>query len=319
MRIGLISDLAVGMDPGGSHAWSRQNDILAGLSIGAPPDLFNPRGQDWGLTTFSPRALVTGGFAPFLATVRAALRHTGGVRIDHAMSLARLWLLPEGAEPADGAYLTYPLTDLLRLLALESQRHQAIVIGEDLGTVPEGFRETLETAGLHGMRVLWFERNEHRFVKPETWDGSAVAMTSTHDLPTTAGWWHGTDIATRAACGRLGNDVREEDVANERAADRHALWEAFIESGVASGEAPSPADTQPVVDAALQFVARTSSPLCLTPIEDVLGQEEQPNLPGTTDQHPNWRRRLKPEAAVLLNEPHAAARVQTLATARPRL
>ena len=151
------------MDPTGSHAWSRQGDILGGLSIGAPPDLFNPRGQDWSLTGFSPRALIAGGFAPFLATVRAALRHTGGLRIDHAMGLARLWLIPEGASPADGAYLAYPLTDLLRLLALESQRHQAIVIGEDLGTLPDGFHETLETAGVHGMRVLWFEREGQAF------------------------------------------------------------------------------------------------------------------------------------------------------------
>ena len=157
----LIGDLAVGMDPNGSHAWSRQDDVLAGLSIGAPPDLFNPRGQDWGLTGFSPRALTAGGFAPFLATLRAALRNAGGVRIDHAMGLTRLWLIPEGADPADGAYLAYPLGDLLRLLALESQRHGAIVVGEDLGTVPGGFREELEIAGLHGMRVLWFERNGH--------------------------------------------------------------------------------------------------------------------------------------------------------------
>ncbi len=117
--------------------------MLGGLAIGAPPDLFNPRGQNWGLTGFSPRALTAGGFAPFLATLRAAMRNAGGVRIDHAMGLTRLWLIPEGAEPADGAYLAYPLDDLLRLLALESQRHGAIVVGEDLGTVPAGFRETL--------------------------------------------------------------------------------------------------------------------------------------------------------------------------------
>ena len=119
MRIGLIGDLAVGMDPNGSHAWSRQSDLLGGVSIGAPPDMFNPHGQDWGLTSFSPRALIAGGFAPFLATVRAALRNTGGVRIDHVMGLTRLWLIPQGADPADGAYLAYPFADLLRLLALE--------------------------------------------------------------------------------------------------------------------------------------------------------------------------------------------------------
>jgi 4-alpha-glucanotransferase len=318
MRIGLIGDLAVGMDPRGSHAWSRQDDLLGGLSIGAPPDLFNPRGQDWGLTGFSPRALFNGGFAPFLATVRAALRNTGGVRVDHAMWLTRLWLIPEGADPADGAYLAYPLNDLLRLLALESQRSQAIVVGEDLGTLPAGFRETLETAGLHGMRVLWFERDDRAFWAPNEWDHSAVAMTSTHDLPTVAGWWHGSDIATRAICGRLGVGVHEADVVAERAMDRAALWQAFVAAGVTDRDAPALEDTSPVVDAAVDFVAHTSSPLCLLPLEDMLGQEEQPNLPGTTDQHPNWRRRLKRDAASLLDEPRVASRVTKLARLRPR-
>lgn len=318
MRIGLISDLAVGMDPAGSHAWSRQSDVLGGLSIGAPPDLFNPNGQDWGLTGFSPRALISGGFAPFLATVRAALRQTGGVRIDHAMGLTRLWLIPQGAAATDGAYLAYPLTDLLRLLALESQRHQAIVVGEDLGTVPGGFRETLEASGLHGMRVLWFERAGQRFVSPAAWDRFAVAMTSTHDLPTVAGWWRGSDITTRVACGSLAAGVSEANVAAERAGDRGALWGAMVEAGVADGQAPSPDDTPPFVDAAIAFVARTNSPLCLLPIEDIVGQEEQPNLPGTIDQHPNWRRRLNDDAGSLLDEARAAARVAMLAAERPR-
>jgi 4-alpha-glucanotransferase len=319
MRIGLIGDLAVGMDPNGSHAWSRQSDLLGGVSIGAPPDMFNPHGQDWGLTSFSPRALIAGGFAPFLATVRAALRNTGGVRIDHVMGLTRLWLIPQGADPADGAYLAYPFADLLRLLALESQRHSAIVVGEDLGTVPAGFRDSLETAGLHGMRVLWFERNGQAFNPPEEWDHSAVAMTSTHDLPTVAGWWHGSDITTRAENGRLGVGVQASDVSAERTHDRASLWQAFVQARAANGDVPSPNDTQPVVDAAVAFAAETPSPLCLPQIEDLLGVEEQPNLPGTIDEHPNWRRRLTAEAGTLLNEPRAAERVAQLAMRRPRL
>jgi len=319
MRIGIIADLAVGMDPSGSHAWSRQGDLLGGLSIGAPPDLLNPRGQDWGLTGFSPRALTAGGFAPFLATLRAALHRAGGVRIDHAMGLARLWLVPQGTDPAEGAYLAYPLADLLRLLALESQRHNAIVIGEDLGTVPAGFREQLEIAGLYGMRVLWFERNGDVFCPPDAWDHSAVAMTSTHDLPTVAGWWHGKDITTRAECGCLGVGVSEANVAAERTNDRAALWGAFVRAGATHGDAPPPNETQPVADTALAFIAETPSPLCLPPLEDLLGVEEQPNLPGTTHQHPNWQRRLTTGATTVLDEPRAAARVEALATRRPRL
>lgn len=319
MRIGLIGDLAVGMDPTGSHAWSRQHDILLGLAIGAPPDWFNPRGQDWGLTGFSPRALLDGGFAPFIATLRAVLRHTGGLRIDHVMGLSRLWLVPEGAEPADGAYLAYPLADLLRLLALESARHNAVVVGEDLGTVPAGFRETMSQVGVHGMRVLWFERGENNsFAPPQAWDASALAMTTTHDLPTVAGWWRGTDIATRAACGRLGEGVTVQDEAARREADRAALWQRFQAEGVSAGAAPPPEAPQTVVDAALRFVARTPSPLCLLPIEDLLGQEEQPNLPGTVDEHPNWRRRMPGPTDTLLQDEAAAARITAVAAERPR-
>jgi 4-alpha-glucanotransferase len=319
MRIGLVADLAVGMDPAGSHAWSHQREMLGGLAIGAPPDLFNPRGQNWGLTNFSPRALVNDGFAPFLATVRAAMRHSGGLRIDHAMGMTRLWLIPDGAEPDQGAYLSYPLTDLLHLLALESQRRGAVVVGEDLGTVPAGFREALENAGLHGMRVVWFERSDRGFLRPEAWDATAVAMPSTHDLPTIAGWWQGSDITTRAACNRLGAGVKEADLIEERVGDRRALWRAFVDAGVAAGPQPSLETAQPVVGATLAFIASTPSPLVLPSVEDVLGLEEQPNLPGTLEEYPNWRRRLAPEAHALLDEPRAAERVAMMEQKRPRL
>jgi 4-alpha-glucanotransferase len=317
MRVGLISDLAVGMDPSGSHAWSRPGDILSGLSIGAPPDLFNPNGQQWGITTFSPNALAAGGFAPFLATVRAALRNAGGVRIDHAMGLQRLWLVPEGESPADGAYLSYPLIDMLRLLALESRRHHAVVVGEDLGTVPEGFREKLDAHGTYGMRVLWFERDDDGdFARPEDWDRSAIAMTSTHDLPTVAGWWQGDDIALRVKHGVLGKDQRREDVEAERENDRDAIWSAFVEAGAGRGAPPT--DAQAFVDASVRFVAQTPSPICLLPLEDVLGLAEQPNLPGTIDEHPNWRRRLAGPAAGVLDEPGPARRLHDMAAERRR-
>jgi 4-alpha-glucanotransferase len=177
----------------------------------------------------------------------------------------------------------------------------------------------LEIAGLHGMRVLWFERNGHEFSPPDAWDHEAVAMTSTHDLPTVAGWWHGKDIARRAECGRLGVGVNEADVAAERATDRGVLWQAFVRAGAADGDVPPAHDTQPAVDAALTFVASTSAPICIQPIEDLIGVEEQPNLPGTIDEHPNWRRRLTANAGELLDEPHTAERVARLAARRPRL
>jgi 4-alpha-glucanotransferase len=175
MRIGLIFDLAVGMNPCGSHAWSRPNDLLLGLSIGAPPDLFNSGGQDWGLTALSPQALIESGFEPFIATLRAAMRNAGGVRIDHVMGLSRLWLVPQGVSPVEGAYLSYPLDELLRLIALESHRHSAIVIGEDLGTVQPEFRTRIADFGIAGMDVLWFQRVGDAFLPPSKWRRDAVA------------------------------------------------------------------------------------------------------------------------------------------------
>jgi len=312
MSIGLISDLAVGMDAGGSHAWSRHKDVLVGLSVGSPPDLFNPNGQSWGLATFSPLALRATGFAPFLATLRACMRHAGGVRIDHVMGLTRLWMAPDGARATEGAYLSLPLDDMLRLIALESHRHGAVVVGEDLGTVPEGFRERLAEAGVAGMRVLQFERDERRFFAPSAYPPEALAMSTTHDLPTTAGWWSGADIKLKASIpgDQFGDD--EAGAAAQRATDRPLLWATFREAGAAEGEPPAPDDTGPVVDAAIRFLSATPSRLVLLPLEDALGQTEQPNLPGTLDEHPNWRRRLPAPAPQLLAEPDAAGRLSAL-------
>ena len=166
MRIGLIGDLAIGVDRTGSQVGAAPQDFLHGLSIGAPPDAFNPQGQDWGLTTFSPHALIASGFAPFIATLRATMRCCGGLRIDHAMGLMRLWLVPRDGSPTEGAYLAYPFDDLLRLLALESHRNGSIVIGEDLGTVPPEFKRRSRDAGIAGMDVLWFQRDGQHFLPP---------------------------------------------------------------------------------------------------------------------------------------------------------
>jgi 4-alpha-glucanotransferase len=309
MRIGVIADLAVGTHSGGSHAWTNQDDILGGLEIGAPPDLFSASGQNWGLTTFSPRALIRSGFAPFIATIRACMRQAGGVRIDHVMSLMRLWVTPRGTRANEGAYLTYPLDDLLRLTALESHRHRAIVIGEDLGTVPAGFRDRLTRTGIYKMNVLWFEREGNGFALPQTWPAGAAAMTSTHDLPTVVGWWRGSDLETRVKCGSLADAQSERAI---RGLDRDALWRAFKSAKAAEGNLP-PAD-QParVADAAVKFIAETPSRLALLPLEDALALEEQPNLPGTIDEHPNWRRRYQREAGTMLDAPDVRRRVETL-------
>jgi 4-alpha-glucanotransferase len=316
MRIGLVSDLAVGADGGGSQAWSRQHETLIGLNVGAPPDLLGPEGQDWGLAAFSPRGLQLNGFAAFIEMLRAALRHAGGVRIDHVMGLQRLWVLPEGASATEGAYLRFPVDDLLRLVALESFRHQAIVLGEDLGTVPDGFRERLIDAGVLGMRVLWFERDGDRFTPPGSWSRKAVAMTSTHDLPTVAGWWRGRDLEWRGQLKLLCDENAVWFAHENRARDRTALWDAFRDSGAAGGDAPPPQDGARVADVACKHVAGAACELALLPLEDALGLEEQPNLPGTLHEHPNWRRRLPCQAANLLDAPEVAARIDALSTGR---
>lgn len=319
MPIGLIADLAVGTDGGGSHAWCRQAEILPGLAVGAPPDIFSPLGQDWGLTAFSPLAMRTAGFGAYRELLRAAFRHAGGVRIDHAMGLERLWVVPPGAGAAAGAYLRYPIEDLLRLLALESHHHRAIVIGEDLGTLPEGFHDRMDAAGVLGMRVLWFEQEKDGgFRRPAEWSRNAAAMTTTHDLPTVVGWWRGRDIDWREKLSLFPDAAAAEQARRDRKADRAALWTAFRDSGAATGDAPTDAAADAVVDAALAQVGSAACRLAILPVEDALGLAEQPNLPGTTEGHPNWQRRLPGDAAHLLDDARVVARLEALAAARPR-
>jgi 4-alpha-glucanotransferase len=316
MGIGLIADLAIGIDPAGSYAWGHRANLLAGISVGAPPDLFNPLGQDWGLATYSPQALHRHGFLPFIDLLRAVMRHAGGIRIDHILGLNRLWLVPPGATPRDGAYLTYPLDDLLRLAALESWRHRCVVIGEDLGTVPLGLRPKLRAAGILGTRVLWFERSATGFTPPGQWHPAAVATSSTHDLPTVAGWWAERDIDWREDLGLLGANETAADLRTGREADRTALWSTLQAAGCTQGVPPPPDKPDDVLDAVARFIGRTRCALALLPLEDVLGAREQPNLPGTTEGHPNWQRRLPVGVEHLMEDPRARARLALLRDGR---
>jgi len=316
MPIGLVADLAIGIDGGGSQGWSRQQEMLLGLSAGAPPDHFNALGQAWGITAFDPRALTTGGYKAFLETLRANLRFAGGLRIDHAMGVHRLWVVPDGADATKGAYIAYPERDLLRLTALESARHGAVIVGEDLGTVPSGFRDVIAGAGMLGMRVMWFEREGSAFRPPSGWSDKVMAMPTTHDLPTVAGWWGGRDIEWRVKLDLLGERSDEGREWWVRGEDRTRLWSAFQAAGVAEGPEPPPGEGARVVAPAAAFVGRTPSPLAVLPMEDVLAQSEQPNLPGTVDSHPNWRRRLPLTVDVCLDDPGAVERLAALDRAR---
>lgn len=319
MAVGLIADLAVGADGAGSQTWSRQGEMLEGVSIGAPPDTFNVHGQDWGLCAFSPHGLVQSGFRSFIDMLRVSLADAGGLRIDHILGFTRLWLVPHGMGPEQGGYVRYPLEELLRLVALESVRHQAIVVGEDLGTVAPGFSETLASRGIMGMKVLWFERDEEGgFSPPEKWSDEAMATTTTHDLPTVAGWWAGRDIDWRGGLGLLPETQTVEDAREERAEDRTQLARRLgltLKRGHERHEA-SDFRTSQILEGCARHLGLTPAPLAILPVEDVLGLEEQANMPGALHEHPNWRRRWSPDAPDLLEPAEVRHRLRTLSEAR---
>jgi 4-alpha-glucanotransferase len=313
MRIGIIADLAVGAHGGGSQTWTRQSEFLPSMSVGAPPDILNGNGQAWGISAFSPRGLKRHGYRAFIEMLRANLAYSGGVRIDHVMGLMRLWVMPDGASPGAGAYLNYPFIDQLRLIALESTRHRALVVGEDLGTVPPGLREELARRNILGMRVLLFEQDSGRFIPPSNWPHDALATTTTHDLPSISGWFAGRDIDWRHAAGHRSAEQTEEDRPH-REREKAALDQALRASGALADEP----DSDSRLSASIDFIGRTPAPLALLPLEDVMAVSEQPNLPGPGDDHPNWRRRWPMPVAQMLNDPQTSDRLKRLAHARHR-
>lgn len=300
MAIGLIADLAVGVHPGGSDSWAMRDAMLHGLTIGAPPDPLGPNGQNWSITGFSPAGLRDSGYQPWIAMLRSAMRSAGGLRIDHAFGLARLWLIPEGCASSYGAYLNYPFLDLVRLLTLEAYRASALIIAEDLGTSPFGFTQAVSDRNILGMRVLWFERAaDHGFIGAQDYPRNSVAMTGTHDTQTVAGWWTGRDLDWADRLERLPADADRNSVDAIRDWDRGLLW-----STIGAGERRPDADEpEPVVEAAIRHIAQSQAVLAIAPIEDLLGELEQPNLPGTINEHPNWRRRLEAPIQELLDQP----------------
>lgn len=256
--VALIGDLAVGFDPCGSDAWRFQHALTLGWRVGSPPDMFNRTGQDWGLPPFNPIALRTARFAPFIETVRAAMRQVAGVRLDHVMGLFRLWCIPPGADPAEGAYVRQPSDVLLGVVRVEAHRAGVFVVGEDLGTVEDGVRESLHRCGILGTRVAWFDSDP-----PQRWPEECLGTITTHDLPTIAGVWLGSD-GDAAMRDRLTGVTR----------------------------ASSGALSQDVTLAAHEALARSPARLRLATLEDLCGVTVRPNVPGTVNEFPNWRRRL---------------------------
>lgn len=314
MRIGLVADLAVGADGAGSQAWSRQDELLSALTVGAPPDILNRAGQGWGISAFSPEGLQRSGFRAFIEMLRANFAHAGGLRIDHVLGLQRLWVIPQGELPPNGAYLHYPLDDMLRLLSLESHRHQAIVLGEDLGTVPDGLREKLAARAILGMRVLLFEQHHTgHFKARDEWPDNALATTSTHDLSPLAGWWQARDIDWNHRLELIDSHT-EQQWRESREQERRGLL-ALLEQDPTHFNGDGEQADQ-LIDASVRFLGSTRAPLVLLPMEDALGVDEAPNLPGTIDSHPNWRRRFAALSQNILDDSDAARRLELLAAAR---
>lgn len=278
LPIGLYLDVAVGVRSDGFDAWYDQSGYLHRMSIGAPPDILNTAGQNWGLAGFDPATLETDGFAPFRRVLDASMRYAGAIRIDHVLGLKRLYVIPEGERAANGAYLRFPFEAMLAVTTLASVERQCIVIGEDLGTVPEHFRETMADWGLWSYQLMLFERGyDGRFMAPEGYRENALVSFGTHDLPTFAGWKDQHDLAVKEALGIDPGETRDQ-----RCAAVDALRRALEERGL--GEVG--------FGAVVRYLHEAPCRLLVVAIEDVLGVADQVNVPGTIDQHPNWRRRL---------------------------
>ncbi len=310
LGIGLYGDLALGVDSAGGEAWADQGLYAAGASIGAPPDHFNQMGQAWGLPPLRPDALRARAYAPFVALIRANMRHFGALRIDHALGLYRQYWIPAGSDPRGGGYVRYPVDDLIAILKLESRRNHCVVIGEDLGTVPPALIGKLRDTGILSYRLLYFERApDGGFAAPVAYPPLALVGIGTHDLPTLIGYWLGADIALRKAFGLFPNPAAWQASLVQRQRDRESLVATLSGYGLLPPDFPTDAALPPdqrntLIDAAHTFVARTPSVLMMAQAEDVLGIAEQVNLPGTLNQHPNWRRKLPVTIAGLADTPH---------------
>ena len=294
LAIGLYGDFAVGADAGGAETWIQSAVYAPDMNIGAPPDDFNLGGQDWGLPPMLPQRLKAAGYSPFITALRAAMRHAGALRIDHVMALMRLFWVPQGTGPVDGAYVAYPFSELLGIVALESARNHCLVIGEDLGTVAPGVRAALGTAGVLSYRPLYFERTgDAEFASPESYPAQALVTIGTHDLPTLSGFWAGRDIAARRRLRLYPDENAPAQQLAARSLDRGRLMRALERAGVlAAADAPRRM-TVDLMIAVHRFLARTPAAVMAVQLEDVFGQDTQVNLPSTTeDQYPNWRRKL---------------------------
>ena len=323
LGVGIYLDLAVGADPGGAETWGQHALYAESVTIGCPPDDFGPNGQDWGMPPLVPHRLRETAYAPFAALLRANMRHAGALRIDHIMGLMRQFWVPAGMGPGAGGYVSFPVDDLLGVLALESERNRCMVIAEDLGTLPDGLAERLQDQRILSYRLLYFQReSDGGFTAPEKYPAQALAAVSTHDLPPLRGYWLGRDLELRARLGLYPDEALRERQLVDRAQSRARLLvalerEGLLPTGLTADPVSAPDMTDELTLSVYRYLSRAPSWLLMVQPEDVFGQLEQVNVPSTTAaQYPNWRHRAAVDLEAWRADPRFAALAAALATER---
>jgi len=296
MPIGLYRDLAVGVAEGGAETWCDRELYCLKASVGAPPDILGPLGQNWGLPPMDPHVMTARGYEPFIQLLRANMKSCGALRIDHVMSMLRLWWIPYGETADQGAYVQYPVDDLLSILALESQRHQCMVIGEDLGTVPVEIVSKLRDSGIYSYKVLYFENSENVFLPPQKWPVQSMAVATTHDLPTLRGYWEAGDLTLGKTLGLYPDEEVLRGLYQDRERAKQGLLEALHKQGCLpkrTGHRASRMAMTSTLNRGMQrYIADSNSALLGLQPEDWLGMAAPVNIPGTSYQYKNWRRKL---------------------------
>jgi 4-alpha-glucanotransferase len=313
LSIGLYHDLALATDRFGADLWAHRSFFVSGSRVGSPPDGFSPKGQDWAFPPPNAERHYQDGYRLFAESIRKNLRHGGALRIDHVMRFFRLFWIPDGMQALEGTYVRDRHADWLRILALESVRNKVLIVGEDLGTVPDEVREALHRVGILSYRLLYFEQDPSgRMRKPEEYPRDALASATTHDLPTLAGFWLGRDIEARRSAGLLPDDAMYRQMLADRAREKQKMLDVFIELKLLPDWFPRNAADVPELrgelhNAVVGFLASTPCKLMVLNQEDLLKETEQQNLPGSTAEYPNWRRKMRCPVEELWESPEVQA------------
>lgn len=319
MSIGLYGDVAVGANPGGSETWANRHLYLQGASIGAPPDALALKGQDWGIPPQDPLELRAQEYRPFIVLLRNNMLATAALRLDHVMTLFRLWWVPQGMSSAEGAYVHYPLSDLMAILALESERHRCVIIGEDLGTVPDEVREAMESYHAYHYKVLLFEKEaDQSFKAPSRYVSNALATVTTHDLPTLRGWWEEGDIGLREQLHLYPDHSCAEAERDARAEERAAMMRALASQGLwyCRPDEPSPPYSIALARAVQCYLGQSNAHIAMIQIEDLIGMRDPANVPGTDQEHANWQRKVQENTADIFARPEVQEMLRAMDKAR---